>query len=209
LSPSFWDTKTPKIGVALEKNPTPAVYRDGPQGLLDLAINAWMASGLKVYLQKVNPEEFNDLPDRFVQKLQERGFSAKRIQGIIDLSQFPKNKLDSSKDFIEVDLQPFTSENDVDLLLLISVERYGTMRNYYGFFPVSPPRGFFQAKGRLINPKNSEIQWQAPMGDEQSAMAVEGDWDQPPDYPNITTAVHRAEKNAIHFLDTSFFGGAN
>ena len=204
LDPSFSKSKEVRIGVALVKYPVGGFYKSGPQGLLDLLINTSLAGGLDAYLQKINPNEFDEVQNDYVKKLQDHGFSVKRIDDRIDLEQFPKSK---ANDLFEYDLRSLSSKYDIDFLLLVTVQRFGTLRPYYGFIPTGDPKGLFQAAGQLINLKNNELEWQVFMGENNSIMAVDGQWEQPPDYPNVTSAIQRAEKNAEFFLETQFFMG--
>jgi hypothetical protein len=63
----------------------------------------------------------------------------------------------------------------------------------------------FQAHGALIDLTSHEVLWRASMTVEQSVIRIEGEWDQPPDYPNITRAIRRAEHDAVVYLEDRFF----
>jgi hypothetical protein len=54
----FWSQKQTRVGVARVAAPSAAAFKEGPQGLLDVAINGSMASDLERHLATLAPEMF-------------------------------------------------------------------------------------------------------------------------------------------------------
>lgn len=204
LQGSFWQKKDAKIGVVV-KHTEAYAYRDGGgEGLLDMAINEAMAAELKTHLRQIDLSGFDLVLDRFARKLREQGFTVKRFDEKINFDKFPKFE-GSGDNRLDRDLRGLAEKDELDLLLLLSVERLGTIRPYWGFIPLGPPKALVQAKRRLVNLRTNELMWQTRIKEDDSRVAVEGDWDQPPRYPNLTRAVQKAIDQATQHLERAFF----
>jgi len=142
LKEEFWQAKERKIGVALTPSPTPGAHRQGGQGLLDMAINKLAAGSLEAHLNTLKPTAFDEVADRFVKRLTERGIPAKKLANPVDLEKFPQTNRSESSDSFERDLRSLAAEEKIDALLLLSIDRWGTVRNYYGFIPLGSPKGY-------------------------------------------------------------------
>ncbi len=205
LKPTFWQQKESKIGVAVVKYPIAGAHRRGGQGLLDMAINEALAGNLKDYLRQVDMTVFSNIIDKFVQNLGEKGITAKRIDELIDLEQLQVFKSSQSGNYTKVDFKPLSQEKNINMLILLSIQSFGTIRPYYGFIPLGSPKAFCLAKGQLINLDNNAILWLYTMKELEASIPVEGKWNQPPDYPNLTKAIEKAIENAKTSLEKDFF----
>jgi hypothetical protein len=90
-------------------------------------------------------------------------------------------------------------------LILFDIKKYGTLRDYYGFIPLGDPLGLFMVNGMLINLEDNEYFWLVKMEEEESTQPVKGEWDEEPDYPNLTQAINRAMMYSQEFLEKYFF----
>lgn len=98
-------------------------------------------------------------------------------------------------------MQVFKTKYDVDKLVLISVPRIGTIRNYYGFVPLGSPTGLTHLTGQVINLSNNRLEWNQSVV--QTAPCTEP-WDAPPDYPKLTEAVYTALEQSRTVLLNNF-----
>jgi hypothetical protein len=201
LEPSFWQNKNHKIGIALANYPAGGAHRSGPEGLLDMAINRAASSDFDTYFRTLTPQEFSAFPDRLAERLQAMGFSATRIPTNLHIEQFPKLK-DGP---LSNDFRQLATTYDIDMLLLLSVEKFGTIRYYQGFISMGAPKGLFQAKGQLIDLRSNALRWQAAMREDEGATSIDGEWPPAPDYTKFVDAMRRSERGAIYFLETRFF----
>jgi hypothetical protein len=111
----------------------------------------------------------------------------------------------ASGEFFDKDLRTLAEKESIDLLLLLSVNRFGTIRSYYGFVPLGSPQGLCQDSGRLIDLRTNQLMWRTTAAEKDSMVPAAGAWDQPPDYPNLTAAIQNAIANAQSFLFNDFF----
>lgn len=203
--PEFWSEKDRVIGVAVTKPPVAAAHKEGQQGLLDLAINAGMASDLDAHLSKLDTSQINELADRMVVYLKEKGYNAKRIAEPIDVETLPKFEAKSSGDgkhYAVKDFSALRTKYGVDKIALISINAIGTIRSYYGFVPLGAPQGISNLRGQIVNLHTNSLEWNQAAS--QVVPHTDGDWDLPPEYPGLTKAVNNAFEQSRNMLYNQF-----
>ena len=202
LKPTFWDTKTSKIGVVVTQYPEPGAYKTGAQGLLDIAVNNAMASSLETYLRTLSLKGFDDEADLFVDSLAKRGMAAKKIAG----DPLDVKTLASKKNRADL-LQQIAGKENVDRLIVLSVQAAGTSRPYYGFIPLGAPQGYCRTKGEMFDlAHQNDVLWETDVKSESTLVAIEPPWGEPPSYPHITKSFQEALENGKRFLMADFFG---
>lgn len=202
----FWTkNKSDKIGIVITQRPKAGAYKVGSQGLLDMAINKAMSSTLEKFLNTFNINDFNAIKDTFKTKLNAAGFTNVKFlesdlnyDSLSDVKHAPKNI--STKDF-----KAFKDKYDLDYLIVISLSKYGTIRSYYGFIPLGAPSAYFQTNGMMVNLSSNEYAWYREMKEDESIVKVDGDWDQEPDYPNLSKAIKSAIISSRKLLSDDFF----
>ena len=203
LDNHFWENRKPVIGLAKSVVPKPDAFMTGNMGLLDIAINRGNAKSLITHLEKMDYSKVQTIDKEFSEQLQERGFQVKKIDQAIDLQKMQKfSGKSETVQYAEYDFRSLKS-NNIDYLLLLAVERVGTVRNYYGFMPTGAPMADFKYKGFLVDLNTNELKWYV---DDVSNMSVAEPWDQVPDFANVTTAVNTNVDRGIDSLGNAFFG---
>jgi len=205
LKSEFWQAKDRKIGIAVAKSPVAATHQAGG-GLLDQAIAKAATGTLDAHLQSINSSNFDDIRQKFVDNLTARGFNVKLIEKPFDLEKLPNFVPKSSGDYHDRDLRMLAADENVDALILLSIDRWGTTRKYYAMIPLESPKPFCVGKGELINLRTNALEWSVEMPEDEAKLDVEGDWDKPPDFPNLTTALNKAVNRAKVYLENNFFG---
>ena len=205
LRPDFWQHKERKIGVAVAKCPVASTYQAGG-GLLDQVIAKAAIGTLEGHLEKIDSSGFSDVAQKFVENLKTRGFNVKLIQKPIALEKIAKFVPTASGDYHERDLRMIAADENVDALVLLSIDRWGTTRKYYGFIPLESPKPFCVGRGELINLRTNALEWGVEMTEDEAKLEVEGDWDKPPDFPNLTKALYMTVNRAKVYLENNFFG---
>jgi hypothetical protein len=207
VKPEFFQDRQVHVGVALTPYPEGGAHKAGAQGLLDMAINSAMASDLQKHLAAVDIAEFDQLRDRFVQELGKRGMNAVALPGYLDPFKYPERPADAPQLDVayDRDLRALGAEQKVDIVVLLQVSRFGTIRSYYGFIPLGAPQGLFQVRGQMVDVRNGQVLWHTMMAEQAATVPATGDWDQPPNYPNLTAALRAAIANGNKFLMDDFF----
>lgn len=203
--PEFWSEKDRVIGVAIAKPPAAAAHKQGQQGLLDMAINAGMASDLDTHLSKYDTAQINELADRMVVYLKGKGYNAKRIAEPVDIETLPKFEAKDSgggKHYAVKDFSAMKTAHGVDKVVLLSINSIGTIRNYYGFVPLGAPQGISNLSGQVINLHSNSLEWNQAAS--QVVPNTESEWDMPPEYPGLTKAVNSAFEQSRNMLYNQF-----
>lgn len=207
LKETFWENKQIKIGVAVANYPEAGAFKEGSQGLLDMAVNAALANDMQKYLKTLYPAEIDSVSDLFVENLKEKGFTVIKVDNYVNLKDYPKSGAGSSKS--EYQFSYLQKKEKIDYLLLLQVTRFGTIRSYYGMIPLGSPKAICEVKGELINLSNNELLWKGFLEEDKATVSVAGNWDQSPDYPNLTVAVRKAVSRAATHLQNDFFNAKN
>jgi|GEM_PF-1487023 len=205
LHPDFWQTKGRKIGVAVATPPMAGAHRTGGEGLLDMAINKAATNSLESHLQKIDSSGFEDIADRFVEGLKRKGFTVKKLEKPIAPAKLAAFSPKTSGRFHERDLSFLVADEDLDALVLLSIDRWGTIRKYYGFIPLESPSGFCAGKGQLIDLRSNALEWSYVTPEGEGSVEVEGSWDKPPYFPGVTAALRKAVNRAKQTVESDFF----
>jgi hypothetical protein len=209
LQSNFWSRKGNTVVVAFATLPEAHAHREGSEMLFDMAINKSLAQRLDTRMHQVAPTLLGSANASFVRRLQERGFVAKKIDEPIPVDSFQTFSSPGGQGrYFDRDLRSLATKYEADMLLLVTVHRYGTLRKYYGFVPLGGPKALFEVRGQMIDLKTNELLWQARTTEKQATFPVEGEWSQPPDYPNLVAALEKAVPQSMGILEQQFFGGA-
>ncbi|MGC4016953.1 MAG: hypothetical protein QM755_20930 [Luteolibacter sp.] len=206
VSQSFWQDRQAKVAVAVTTGSGKgAFYKEGNQGLLDIAINSAMTTGPNRALANLSPEPFRQIKGQFVTELKKRGINAVAVPADLKFSDYPKLKGGSSGDAGR-DYSPVFTAYQADYLVVLSLNAYGSIRPYYGFMPTGRPSGYAHATGFMIKRGSAQPSWNTGVGyDNRNVVPVEGEWDQGPEFKHLTEASRRAVDNSRSYLIGNFF----
>lgn len=201
LQKNFWKrTNTKSIEIALGKTPPADLFMRG-QGALDFAIAYAVNKDFIKYLNNYNAYSFNQLQSDFVLNLKKGGIQAVIYHDLIeDIENLPDEEHDvkkySKKSYRSLSLGKHK------LLLILSIKRLGADRLYYGMVPLGAPHAICIAEGQLVNLDDDKILWRLTT---TQNVPVDGEWNQPPSYPNFTTALNKAVSKAKDALLKDFW----
>lgn len=190
LSDDFWQNHE-KVIVATTKAPKPGLYHSGNQALLEYAIsNVATSSTFNAYVQNSELAWYERFSRKFIAQLKQRHINAEVYPDPINPDQ---------KSYTDV-----VTHIDTNRLLVIKLEALGSIRNYYGVIPLGAPQAYCVMTGELVTARGSQVLWRYQSIVRQP---VQGDWDQPPNYPNFRNALESAINSAQQELLDSFFSG--
>ena len=186
----IWSDPTAVVGVAVAVLPVAAVYKDGQQGLLDMAINEAAAGDLAAHLETLDVSRFRQTADVVMAKLRARGLQTVKIEQPIDPAQFPERSAGGDgKQFADRDYSSLERSTGIQRLVLLRLASVGTTRSYFGFVPTSAPHGYARATGQMIDLQTGQLLWSAASTRRQDVI---DEWDQPPSFPNVDRAIAEA-----------------
>jgi len=206
VAPEFWQQPVKKVAISVQPLPKPASYKMGAQGLLDMAINNAIANGWDTHVESLVFEPYQELADELASKIKARGFLTEVIPvDLVKLKKYEPTPDQEKKPMFEWDLTPLGRVGR-EYLLLVKVDSVGTARDYYGFVPLSAPRGYLQGYATLIDVRSNEVIWWKSL---LVNKGVNGDWDQPPAYSNLSQAIDQAVEQSRQDVVTSLFSSVS
>jgi hypothetical protein len=185
LEDTLWSERDKTIGVAVVELPKPTVQLTGNQGLLDLAINTGLAAGLRSKVETWELAGMETVPQQLVDELNTRGYKAKALAPI-KLSDFKESG--TKLGYAKHDFTPLRQQQ-VDKLILITLNVAGTQRSYYSIVPTSDPLTQLGGLTQIIDLTDNRLAFYQTFA---SVRAADGEWDEGPDYPNLTNAFYQA-----------------
>jgi len=165
------------------------VFKEGSQGLLDVAINDAMASGTSAHLATLPAEGFEPLVNASIKQLESRNVTVTRHPESIVFADLKKRKRPPKGQY-KKDLSSIIESTDANYILLLHCEGYGASRSYYGFIPTSYPQAVVTVTGVMID-REHQIQWNHS---NKYLTYVGENWKQPPEYPLVTDALSQTWK---------------
>ena len=180
------------------------MFKEGSQGLLDMAINNASMADEERHLRSLKADDFKEVAKIFESELLNKGFNVLIAKDEIDLKNFEKFKGAKSGTF-KKDISKLFQENEAQKVIILQLLRYGAIRSYYGFIPLTDPKGVATVQGVMINKSDNSILWRTGLLKGDIKVDVEGEWHQKPDYPALTDAVNEAIKKSKEYLESQFF----
>lgn len=131
LAPEYWSQPS-KVGILINSG-APAKYKEGSQGLLDMAVTSGdkYQEGLNVIGERIKPKE--ELISLYSEILKSKGKEVVIIDETFDPKTAPKfeGPKTEGKKYSRYDFSSFKNKYNVDELLVTDVN-YGFMISYYG-----------------------------------------------------------------------------
>lgn len=204
--PELWEQKQAVVGVAVAELPKPTTYKGGSEGIFDFAINDAKAKPLERHLSRLDISNVTGLSDRIAAYLRSRGVTVRQIKKPIKVADLKKLDQDESSPpdshRVTRDFRPLKQKYGVDKLVLITVTQVGTIRNYFGFFPIGAPSGIASLAGQAIDLTTNTLEWNQTIT--RTVPSADRNWNEPPQYPGLTKAVLTALDQSRDLLYNRF-----
>ncbi|EDP60180.1 hypothetical protein [Vibrio sp. AND4] len=202
IPPNFWQTGEDKnIVVAFVQPPEMYAHRSGGQGLLDMAINEIVTDSVESHIQSLKHDKFEVSKSKVAELIESRGSRSVILPEYYEATDEHKLPRDQrKKGYFNYDVSAVKQQYQATHLLVIQTMAAGTLRNYYGFVPLSSPRGYVNAEVTLVDLSNNKIVMEHRIL-EEVLLPEDVDWDDPENqYPEITKVVNLALENAANRL---------
>ena len=189
LSQDFWKNHPKNIAVVVVPAEPARQYHVGAQGIIEYAINESQASTINKQLKKTDLNWYHTMSEILSDKLNQ-----KSIKPIV--YTYPTGKNQPS--YINI-----AKESNTDKVLIIRLNGFGTIRNYYSIIPLGAPEAFCSLTGELIDVSQHNKSLWRYHSDQKTPIPTP--WDQPPHYPNVTTTVEATTLKARKELLNNLF----
>ncbi len=199
LDNALWNERDEVIGVAYVEPPKPYVSMIGNQGLLDIAFNNSMAAGLKRKVDTWDVTSFREVPKQIAEELSSRGYDARAIEQPLQPAQLPRHK--AGLGYASQDYRALKQQHQVDKLILVSLSHAGTVRSYYSMVPTSDPVTQIAGLAQVIDLDDNRLLHYKPIA---LTRAADGEWDEGPEFPNLTNAFYQLLDNTEQQMISPF-----
>ncbi len=204
LNEQFWQDHTQTVAVAESTKPEAHLEKTGNQGLIDYAINSAMTSTFENHINGTDLSWMETYQASLVSELEGHYIKAVIVKTPIDITALPQSKQDNKKYAVKT-YAPLSMKVGDDKLLVITLNKIGAIRNYYGFIPSGAPSAIVDMTGRLVDINSNEIYWRH---NARVVTSINGNWDQPPHYDNFNSALEIAVDTAKDELRSSLLNNA-
>ena len=136
----------------------------------------------------------------FTDALKGHGFNVVHTQELLSNENIEFSPYGVTKDEARYRLSGFAKKRNLDYIFTLTVRCFGATQPD----KLAQPVGVTYAAGSLVDGSTNQLIWQYPILVEEP---VAGEWDQPPDYPNLRKAIEKSLEKAIRQIHASFFKG--
>lgn len=193
LKPEFITNKGKSIVIANMQYNAPGYYKKGSQGLLDVAIANAANEHLIKHLNNIDISNYESISYDFEGILLSKGYNAIVNDKLLESNGFQDYKLNDNQDendYPKKDFRSLKDSSNADYLMIVEIKASGVERPYYGFIPTGAPVGMFRVATSIVDLNTNKYVW---FQETQTDVAIEGEWDQPTEFPNLTDAIRKAE----------------
>lgn len=183
------ETKIGYVYVSTAKEATTHIF--GASCLLCYGVASALTSSLDTHLEKtIDTSELTAISE--LVKLGYSKFPAEFRE--VSLSK-PVDKLKKFKGehgFAKRDFRPLKEELGIDVLVVLQIDSHGAYRGFNGYIPTSDPQGHVSGLLYAVDLTNNAYLQYVPLVEN---VQPEGEWDEPPTFPSVTTSYYQATEN--------------
>lgn len=202
---AFWKDKNSITGVVLATPPRATEYRVGSQGFFSNGVSYGTPEALQKHLKTLDTTRVSTLAEKIVDFLQDKGLKAVTIDESLDVSKLPVYKTKGTPTqahFAVKDFRNLRQRYKVDRLIVLSLRKFGTVRDYNGITPVRDARAISDLNGQMINLKTNQLEWNQDV--QHTSQNVQKECDVPPDFPGLTQALYGTLSQSQQLLFQQF-----
>ncbi len=202
LDTQFYNVKSEKIGLYLDTIPKANTYFPGASCLLCLAAAEIANSDLTEHVQGL-PNSEVDISLNIVEEiLKANGLEVVRVEQPINISELKKFSTDNELiPYARKDFRSLKSSLGVDKLVVIDINRLGIYRSYSAYLPTSDPLGYVAGNISVIDLSDNQYKLYEPVNIKTK---VKGEWDEPNQFPGVTTAYFQSTEVLKEKVKTLF-----
>jgi hypothetical protein len=198
LNKNFYDDKNSKISVVVTSPEKVDTYLFGADCLLCYAAASAANSSLTSHMQTLPTTDFTNVKTEILKVLQDKGKIAEISTASLNLEKLKSFKT-KENGFADVDYRVLKDVLKTDKLLLVQISRLGASRSYASYVPTGAPVGSVAGKILIVDLNTNKLELYMPINVD---MSVQGEWDEPKNFPGVTNAYYQAIEMAKKFVLT-------
>ena len=186
LDSQFYQIKNEKVGIYLDALPKANTHFPGANCLLCLAAAEVANSDLSDHVQSLPNSDLNDSVTIVEGILKAKGLDVIRVENKIDIKKLESFSSESETiPYARKDYRSLKDSLGVDKLVIIDINQLGVQRSYNAYVPTSDPLGYAHGAISVIDLSDNRYNLYESFN---IKTAVKGDWDEPNQFPGVTTA---------------------
>ena len=172
---------------------SPRYYKGGDQTKMDHVIAGVMQSQLMAHMKTLELDEFYGAFADLRLAFEQQGIEVLPQRVIIDYDNLQTKSARNGSGKPTKDFSYYDREYNADLIVMVKVERAGVERAYFGFVPLGSPDAVFSFKVIVVDPSNNDV---VSNFSYKAEVDIEGEWDSPPGYRELSEAFYAAQNRA-------------
>lgn len=189
--------RTGFVYVAPKKEATTHIM--GASCLLCYAVAASLTGSLDSHLKRaIKQEELHNIKDLVWSIYAEKTNKLKEVTLPTSITQLEKFKSELGSP--EKDFRPLKEQLEVDVLIVVSIGAHGAYRSFTNYLPTSDPMGYVSGTVYAVDLSNNAYISYLELNE---MVQPQGQWDEAPNYPNVTNAYYQAVENAKHKISVN------
>lgn len=187
-------TKIGFVYVSPKENATTHIF--GAGCLLCYGVASALTSSLDTYLKNnIDNSELENIKNLVVEEYSNHNDK-------IELIKLPKpiaklSKFKGENGFAKKDFRPLKEELGLDIIVVLEINRHGAYRSFSNYIPNGDPQGHIAGLLYSVDLSSNKL-LQYFQIDER--VQPNGNWDEPEQYPSVTTSYYQAIENAKQSL---------
>jgi hypothetical protein len=190
IEAQFYEQKTQKVGVYLDTLPEVNTFFPGAGCLLCLAAAEIANSDVTDHVKTLSVEDIESIAADVETALKAKGLQPVIISSPINWDNLEEFKTpDELKQYARKDLRPLKQPMGVDKLVVVDINQVGVIRSYSSYVPTSDPMGYLYGEVAIVDLNDNSYKMYQSVN---IKTAVVGEWDEPENFPGITTAFYES-----------------
>lgn len=201
LSSNYFEAnKDNKLGVYLNAIPEVDTSLPGASCLLCYAAASAANSSLSSHFQSLQSDDLAVIDEELLELLKAKGVKAQQIDTNINIDKLKKFKT-KELNFASKDFRSLKDTLAVDQLLVIDFDMVGAVRSYSSYIPNGPPTAAVSGTVYIVDlASNQYVQFDRF----NINLAAQGEWDEPPAFPGLTTSYYQVVEMAKDRIKKQF-----
>ncbi|UZJ43679.1 hypothetical protein OOT55_13570 [Marinimicrobium sp. C6131] len=205
LTTDFYE-KPAKVAIYQKSFPENArMTMPGASCLLCLAAAAVANDAVSGHTKTLSTEELSSAVKRIETTLEEQGMVVDWVDIEEPMTRLPKFTSTEESGYPKKDYRALKQVVEADHLLVIEFSHIGVERLYANYVPTSSPQGAVTGELYMVDLSTNEYYLLDPI---HIRVPVEGEWNEPPEYPGLTMAYFEALERAKIQISDAITGEA-
>lgn len=198
LDQSYYESGE-EVSVYVEPLPEASMKYPGASCLLCLGAAAAANDKLASRVSEFSTDELETIGIDVIKFFEDKGFTVHEMgeDFEVDRKALPRFRKPSQAEegavYTRRDYRSLREDVETDELLLLRFKHVGVERTYNGYIPTGQPQAVVQGQISLVDLETNELILNQSL---QIHAKVDGEWDEPPNFPGITTAYYEVVEKA-------------